>query len=172
MSLASVIAAKKARVRGGEETKDGRCFSRRRSTCEFPRGRSHCSVDLADERAMRKEGREEGRMFSRAFVARVWISSRLLSSLECLLYDEREERRCTSAAEIVLAAGPLSESIFASLGAYFRAYLHAFDNAGAAGAPVWDRRAPRARCARHIRQRSSRDLLAFLLCGCHRDLFL
>ncbi|CAL1673528.1 unnamed protein product [Lasius platythorax] len=111
-------------------------------------------------------------MSPRAFVARVWISSRLLSSLECLLYDKSERRGGTRAAEIVLAAGPLSESIFASLGAYFRAYLHAFDNADAAGALVWDRRAPRTmrqgtyvKGARAIR-------FAFLLGGCHRDLFL
>jgi hypothetical protein len=58
-----------------------------------------------------------------------------------------------------LRPGPLSESIFASLGAYFRAYLHALDNAGADGAPVC--RDPRPGPARittpgHIRQRCSR----------------
>lgn len=107
-------------------------------------------------------------MSPRAFVVRVWISSRLLSSPECLLYDEREERY-TRAAEIVPAvAGPLSESIFASLGTYFRAYLHAFDNAGAHVGPM----GPAHDAPGHIRQKSSRDSLAFLLDGCHRDLFL
>lgn len=79
----------------GRRGDEGRSvFFEKRSTCEFPRGRSHCSADfVADERATRKERREEGRMSPRAFVARVWISSRLLSTLECLLYDEREKRR-------------------------------------------------------------------------------
>lgn len=75
-------------------------------------------------------------MFPRAFVAQVWISGRPLSNFECLLYDESEMRR-TRAAEMV-PTDPLSESIFASLDAYFRAYLHPLDNAGTAGTSVSD----------------------------------
>lgn len=95
-SLASVITAKKARWeerREGGDAEPSVVFFER-STCEFPRGRSHCSGDfVANERATRRrDGKKKGRMSPRAFVARVWISSRLLSSLECLLYDERGER--------------------------------------------------------------------------------
>jgi len=68
-----------------------------------------------------------------------------------------------------LRARPLSESIFASLGAYFRAYLHALDNAGADGAPAC--RDPRLGPARITYVKGPRDLLAFLPSGCHRVRF-
>lgn len=72
------------------------------------------------------------RPFARFFVVRAWISGRfIVAALESRIspLSSAERDSCCRRGNV-----PLSKSIFASLDAYFRAYLHALDNAGAAGA--------------------------------------
>lgn len=124
------------------------------------------AVDLIVPRFRSEQGKEEE-------------CSRELLSLKCgfqVAYCQissaffmTSEMRRTRAAEMV-PADPLSESIFASLDAYFRAYLHPLDNAGAAGTSVSDWRASRVVSKAHTYVKGARDLFAFLPGGCHRNL--
>lgn len=91
-------------------------------------------VSPAEESA--RGSRWKGTVSPRAFVDRVWISGPALSGSSGPPL-RLAVKRWTRAAES-FPARPLSESIFASLDAYFRSYLHVLDNAGAAGDLAWE----------------------------------